>query len=148
MRAYKYRIIQESHHPCNNGYVGYVKYVPVIAKSVQGEKVGNAGADQPIQGIAKRSAHDEADRCRREAGLFGLGQPDGQSDHRNERESPKRQSPRHAFLLEKAIGYASVPDQNEIEKRGNGNGLSFGDASDIEHPPFVKLIDSKGYDRP
>ena len=43
-------------------------------------------------------------------------------------------------LLEHPVAHALVPDENEIEKRGDAHGPLGADVIDVEHPGLVGLV--------
>ena len=67
-------------------------------------------------------------------------EPDGKGDCRGKGEQDQEEAAELGPLLEHPVAHALVPDENEIEKRGDAHGPLGADVIDVEHPGLVGLV--------
>src|SRR4029078_1467421 len=96
------------------GDIGDIEDVPLIAKGMEGEEIGNSAIEDAVDGIAERAADDEADACGSHPGGRPR-QPKQQKTGRNKRKSNERPAAEIAALCQQAVAYPLIPNQDEIE---------------------------------
>ncbi len=136
-------IIQEAHHPRNDGHVRHVEHVPVEPEGMQGEEVGHASENEPVDGVGDRTSHDQPDAPGHQPVGDPARQPQPQKDRGQRRKSRQKPLTKLAFLGEEAVADALVLDVVPVEERGHVDPFPLLNPADEQHVPLVRLVEDE-----